>query len=270
MLPGGIERRRAREYEQTGGGPYRVSYILGEGRGQGFEVCELHLPKDWKNAQEEIWEFSTHDWKGFKDQLEVTSRALGVDMPRLYFDGKSGILTHVMGGQSTLYLDNQFEGINDGAYRFEKVNNIKDAILFMHAACMFLDQIADKSGWPRVAMLGKGKGYFPENLVVPKEAVESKEDVFWDIERFVNRAHNIAGRLGQNIKDIKFEEKGLLTVISTEPGDRCTYTLSGHFSQLVYSEHNVDNPWQAATLHAVAAEYINILLKRIEYNKELA
>jgi hypothetical protein len=252
-----MEREILVSPEKLWGDKFRVPAIIGLGSGSGYRFSNLHLPIGW---QEQIPNLRQISKEGFSELLGIECRNFSLTPVNIRFDSKTNILTEITvkteSETANLYLDAPSYG--NGVYRGENVRNLAAAIVLHKTAARFLNQVNSKNQYSYID--GKRGSFFSVDLNVPEEFLKSKERLTTDLwqYRFEVEASNIAGRFGESLARLEFNDIGILQSFELKDGNATNY----HFSDLIsgYSSNNVDRLSQAAALHGIGASFINGLL----------
>src|SRR3989344_4163336 len=70
--------------------PFRMSSIVGEGSGRGFNFKDLNLPQGWQNVTSDL---KSLDWELFYRTFSRMCEDLGLNPGRLEVDSTTGLLT---------------------------------------------------------------------------------------------------------------------------------------------------------------------------------
>lgn len=255
------EREVSINPEAIEGREFRVPAIVGLGSGRGFKLGGLHLPIGWEKSiprlKKEI------DPKGFQTYLDKDCERKGFKSGVVKFDNATGVLTEVSiqtDPPVKLNLSASSPERENGLYTGSEVGNLNAAIILQKIAVGFLDKIDPEVSYPYID--GEGLSYGSFGLSIPKEFLETKEQLRNDYEqnRFEIGASNIAGTFGMDLDRIDFDKRGIPTMIKLQQGNACYYNFNETLGR--YCGHNVDSAWQAVVLHGVAASFINGLLQK--------
>lgn len=244
--------------EGIGGHDFRVSSI--RWNGNNFKLQNLHLPNDWEI---EIPRLSETDPGAYCTYLETLCRVKGLNW-ELHLDKKTGLITEVKLNnnkeQSNVRLNMGFVG--SGTYDGENIRELGTAIIYQEFLGKYLDWVTNLDISHSYICDNNGEGYFSSNLCLPREIIDIEEPITnkYYQQMFELKASNIAGQFGEKLENIKFDENGILKTIQIDMGKDCNYSLDSCFGK--YGPHNVDTQYEAATLHGIAAEFINNLLER--------
>lgn len=144
-----------------------------------------------------------------------------------------------------------------GIYRSGEIRNLVTALLIQKFFAYYLNQLKE-SHYPDYPYIDGdfGQQWSSQDLRVPSifEAMGNQITTDQYQDSFLYKAHEIAGQFGRKLNYVKFDDLGALTYVQIDSDD-CNYHL-GSFNRQ-YNSHNVDNPFQAATLHGIVAQYIN-------------
>lgn len=252
-----IFRNRDIEFnpENIDGHEFRVPLV--EWNGHEYGLCGLHLPHDW---QDEISRLKDLD-NGY------LLRATGIEYDdrkffncRLIIDDSSGLMMELQviktgEEKSRVYLDTS-STTRSGMYVGENIKNLGTAIQYLKVLSRYLTIVSDvKEFYPYIESAGYDSCY-SENLIVPEMFRKIKNKIA--SAHIINKAHRITGQFGTVLRNIIFNEEGLISQVDIE-SNACEYVLDK--SNYSYYPHNVDNSFQVATLHGIVAMHINELLK---------
>lgn len=256
--------------EKIGGQHYRIPYIWGEGSGFGFSIQNVNLPFAWHEQADKIKQLS-QDINIPEAICRYFQDTEAGDVSTI-IDQKTGLLISVAVngpyGYSALQLaHNEFYRASIGAYIAKDVKNIESALILQKAAAVYLTQVHQVLGENiTVPYVDKDRSqYYTQDLLFPRKIVEQEKIILSDYgqQLFTRRAHNIAGRFGTDIKDVRYTDKGFLESVTILNGGKATYyALDHHFDNYTYNPHNVDNAREACTLHAIVANFLNDRLVR--------
>lgn len=240
--------------EDIEGHDYRVPLI--DWRGYGYGLYGLYLPYDW---QDEISRLKELDENYLSTATSIKFDESNIFDYRLKVDDSLGLITELQvlragEGQSAVRLDTSFA--RSGMYIGEDIRNLDTAIKYLEIMSKYLGIVSeDKLTYPYIVSGGHDNCY-SENLVVPEKLRNVKNQVPSD---FVLKAHRITGQFGTNLRHVSFNEEGLISEVSIDSNE-CKYILES--KAYSYYSHNVDNSFQAATLHSIVGTSINELLKK--------
>lgn len=260
------ERKKGKEKpvnpEEVWGSKFRIPTVIGQGSGQGFEFDGLHLPRGWEAA---IPELKTISRKTFKEFFRVYCQEMGYSAGKVNFDPSTGVLVKLTvktDPVSELSLVESFVEKEKGIYRAHHLRDAGAAIVLQKTISVFLNQVARGADMAQPYPFIEGSreaGYFPVDLKIPEEFLEVEkpltDDHFQEILRM--RASNIAGRFGQTLKWIQFDERGIPIEFQLSERNRCYYGINRLGE---YYAHNVDTASQALALQGMTAPFINQLL----------
>lgn len=176
-------------------------------------------------------------------------------------DPQSGLLKTVTvetNPESSLSLfDGRFSTRLNNEYKAHDVNDINSAVALQEFVIgEYLTTIGEALGLNRY--YGFIQGRSPKNLRIPKNIWESRRPVLneYQVEGVKEKAHNIAGRFGENIEDLDFNERGILELVRVTP--EASYHLDKTYGTPdTYGPHNVADLYQAAALQGIVAHFIN-------------
>lgn len=248
--------------EVVWGREFRVPAIIGQGSGLGFEFSGLHLPRRWEKA---IPELQKINYDGFRNFFKKYCQEKEILPGEINYDSSTGVLTEITvatTSEARLSLSQHFPYTQEGVYRGENVDNILVAITLQMFTARFLNRIWREIGSENTLPYidGEPRRYYSVNLKIPKEFLKPEKPLTntYFQERFEVGASNIAGRFGLTLRTVSFDERGILRIFDIREGNACGYYLD---SSGQYHGHNVDDSYQAATLHGIGASFINHLLK---------
>lgn len=160
---------------------------------------------------------------------------------------------------SRVSLDQSF-GSRSGTYKSENIRDLSVAILYQKFLSKYLSSISNSQ--KKYAYINQSNEYssqylgIPDDIVIPKDKDVTnerfRENVFWP------RANWIAGQFSTPLSYISYTKEGLIQIIQADSSKDCHYCLA----RREYFAHNVDNAFEAATLHGIVAEYINEIINR--------
>ena len=182
----------------------------------------------------------------------------------VFQDKKTGLVTEANfefpnTQSSQLLLDTSFT-TRSGTYLLKNVLNIHNALLYQNFITRYLSAVCNYE--QKYAFINLGcRDYASVDLSIPKDLLPRlKKDVVTD-EYFQNIYHSQAiyttGQFSTELRYIKYNECGLIHIVQIDSQD-CHYVLNNGS----YYPHNVDNAFQAATLHTIVADFYNKILKR--------
>lgn len=256
---------------------YRIPYVWGEGSGFGFSIQHVNLPLAWREQADKVKQLSQE--VDFLDCFCKYSQDTQAGIVSTIMDSKTGLLVLVAvngpHGYSALKLaQNDAYKASIGQYVAENINNLEVALVLQKSAAIYLTEVHKVLGTDiDVPYIDKHRNqYNTQNLLFPRKMVEREGIVLSDYGQklFTQRAHNIAGRFGVDIKDLKYTENGFLEMVTILNGGKATYfSLSPYFyDNYTYNAHNVDNAREVCTLHAIVASFLNDRLKGLDGIKE--
>jgi hypothetical protein len=247
--------------ELVWGSEFRAPSIIGLGSGCGFKFDGLHLPREWEKSLPELKKISND---GFKELLDFDCKENGLIPGKMIFDEETGILKEVTvqtktNRESKVYLATTYPDSERGIYKEENVTNLSVAAVLQKTICSFLFFTNPKQIiYPHI---DRGvSGWFSESLKVPREFLDSEKPLTnsYFQRQFEIDASNIAGRFGFTLKNMNFNDRGILNFYGVNEGNACDYQID-NIGQ--YCGHNIDSVWQAAVLHGIGARFINKLLR---------
>ena len=249
--------------EEVWGDYQKVVDITGLGSGKGFEIDNANLPKGWESSSLNI------EPKVFAGFYSSMCEDRGLQLQEMSFDPNKILTEAIIRDKnnilSRLYLDNDCVRPDKGKYLTDNLHKIGAAVLFQDMISRYLGYCwGNKFDYGYIDGLDRG-GYMPVDLKVPKDIFEKKDQITnaYYQNGFCNQAHNIAGRFGLELKDVNFDDRGILHSVNVA-GDSTYYSLAdcGQNMNRKYVSHNVDSAEQAAVLHGIVSLYINYLLGR--------
>lgn len=251
--------------EVVWGKEFRMPSIIGRGTGRDFGFDGLCLPKGWETTTDQYK--SQGYWRRFYRLLEFTCETHHLIPGDLQVDSTTGVLTRmsVYNGRSeqAVSLAHMRHAREEGRYEAENVTDAKSAIALQAGVARFLTSMGDALDHEQeYAYIDKGEkgGYFSIGLTLP-EAVHARSYELVTHSGyqadFALRASNIAGRFGTVIKQLQYNDRGVLNFVGLREGSACHYMLERSAGGIMYVPHNVDTPEQALTLHGVIAQFIN-------------
>lgn len=244
------------------GHEFRIPTIKGEGSGQGFSLEETYLPEDWETKIDSLKDINPKNISKFFSDI---SASMGVKSPLVTHFDEQNILREMlfMNGsyqQPTLRLSQSFGKEQNGQYEFENVKNINHALVFQVALSKWLWKFDEKHKYPHI--VGSRREYGPSELAIP-EIIKNKKSGFVreDIQnKFLNKAHAIAGSFGLEGCSLNFNENGHIVFAEVYPGENgCYFSTTGSLHG-EFGCHNVDTPEQAAALLSIITTQFNELL----------
>ena len=255
--------------EVVWGSDFKIVQIIGLGSGQGFTFDGLNLPREWEANIPKLKQINP---EVLTDYCQNLCEPWNFNLEKLHLD-KNNVLKEVIiknnktQDLSHLVLSEEFREQERGIYVGKNINKIEPAIILQQIGCQFL-----RSGWYEngyAIISGNpgsmfGSGFGSDNLKIPKKTFEGTEVVTNSHyqQNFINDAHNIAGRFGENIRSIHFTPRGILSSVDVV-GDRVGYFLDlDDKRNSKFTSHNVDTPEQAAVLHNIVASHINFILQK--------
>lgn len=264
-------RTRARKVnpEEVWGSHYQVPEIIGQGSGSGFTLKGLHLPKEWENQAKRLEsinpEVMANTCQEYCSPWEFSLRKLRLDNNNVL---KEVVIKNNKTNRCCrLSLSGSYFDQEKGIYISEDLKTIEPAIILQQIGCTFLRAGWHENGYPCVSgnrRTGFGPGFGQNCLQIPEKYYYGTDIVTRANyqEKFINNAHNIAGRFGTEIRSIHFSPRGILDSVDVQ-GDRTGYFLDlDDKNNPRFSSHNVDTPEQATVLHNIIASHINFLLDK--------
>lgn len=226
--------------------------------GDYYRLNNLHLPTDY---EEKIESFKRLDLQSFCDSFNEYNYE-GKLNGQVLFDEGTNIITEInlenlQHQSSRVCLDQSFIIHRTGYYRSENVSRLSTAIIYHSLLSDYLSSV----GGARYAYIGGGSnGYTSYNLEVSKDISESQDQPVtseYHQDNFYPRAVYISGQFSTNLNYIKYDDRGIIKLVQVD-NDDCHY-INSIFG---YGAHNVDTPFQAATLHGIVAEFLNEIIIR--------
>jgi hypothetical protein len=255
-MVGEIVRSRELEAnpEEIEGHDFRIPSI--QRAGDFYQLYGIHLPYNWEANIPRLKEVEPDGYGRYLDRL---CREGGREW-KIEIDDNTGLVFEVKLGsgekQSSVYLDT---GIGaSGVYRGKEITSLRTAIIYQNFLATYLSQMSDfQERYAYIIQTESGCG--SNDLIIPEQIRKSEGSVTNEAYRqdFLYKAHYISGEFGRKLRYIKFDDKGLVEIVQIDSDD-CNYILDNGF----YYPHNVDNIFQAATLHGIVAEFINDQLKK--------
>lgn len=248
--------------ENIVGSDFKIASIVGRGSGHGYEVDGLALPRGWQEGVSRM-----HDpafWERLRKIHAMQTEELGM-RGEVVGDPKTGILRRVSvttpSGREGISLDDTFLRGERGEYRAATITTAAASIALHATVARYLSAIRyDMGEETEYAYIERasGGGYYSQGLILP-DRISSVGPVMNDftLRKFENQAHNIAGRFGQEIKHLQFDENSVLQSVTVLHGNATMYYLERSMGRELYVPHNVDTADQALTLHGITAAYIN-------------
>jgi hypothetical protein len=231
------------------GHDYRVPSVLWE-HGE-YQLYGLHLPYDWDTK---IKRLEKNDF-GILASLHFGK----LQNWQITIDEETGLLTEIKldkDRKDKVYLNNMSS--RSGIYLGEEIVDLSDAIMYQRYLANYLNRASDyQISYAYINDAGRDHSGSID-LKIPESVDLDKSTVFNPSRMFENKAHRITGMFGTHLHDLHFDERGILHEIRIDQ-DACAYDLDEH--SRTYFPHNVDHIFAAATLHGIAAEYINELLR---------
>lgn len=243
------------------GHEFRIPTIRGEGTGHGFSLDETYLPEDWEKKIDNLKDLNPKNISKYFSDLAMS---MGIKSPLITRLDEQNILREMlfMDGSytpPTLRLSERFDKQEKGQYEFKNVNNIKHALAFQAAMSKWFWAFDKDNKYPYII---SNCGYGPADLAIPKEIKNKKSGfVREDIQnKFLNKAHAIAGSFGLDGCSLKFNENGHIVFAEVYPGENgCYFSTTGSLHG-EFGCHNVDTPEQAAALLSIITTQFNELL----------
>lgn len=236
---------------------FRVPSLVGLGTGRGFDVANIHLPIGWQKALPQLQALNPED---LQQTLQRICEIQKVPEGSIDFDQQSGLLKTVTIGTnpaSSLSLFNPYSARLSSEYSAYSITDINVAVALQEFVISeYLATIGKTLGSDQYYGFIRGRG--PRNLRIPKNIWASKKPVLnkHQIENVQDMAHNIAGRFGENIEDLNFNERGVLEHVRVNP--EASYHLDKFYGTPdTYGPHNVADLYQAAALQGIVAHFIN-------------
>lgn len=251
------------------GDEQRIIEIIGEGSGDGFRLEHANLPINWEMSLDKVKRISLEKYA----QL-VSSRCetYGYDLKEVSFDSNKILTKLVIGKNNSIasmelgggYLEDQ-----KAKYKTENLTKIGSAVLMQSLLSEYLSfsWSTEDFDYGRIGYSGDYiGGFFPIDLKIPRNInIDGFVTNDFFQQSFMNKANNIAGRFGVDLKNIQFTENGLLNLAEVEGVNGCYYSLDRFFDEKYkrqYHCHNVDSYSQSVALHGIVASYINFLIDK--------
>lgn len=250
------------------GSEQRVTEIVGLGSGRGFELKGINLPKDWDQSIENLRRINLDNFK--KYSAEICNK-WNFSLEQVVFDPNK-VLKEVKikntknNIESRIFLPDYGVDAKNGIYLSENLNTIEPVMIFQELMADYLDfGWGDEFDYGYVAYNEKsshGGNFGPIDLEIPSQFFNSGKNLTHEgfQKDFAIEASNITGRFGINLKEIKFNDRDLLTVVGVTGNRTCYFLENGGRGTNKFESHNVDTPYQAAALHTIVASYVNFLL----------
>lgn len=255
--------------DEVWGGPKRIVEIEGLGSGRGFKLNNINLPRDWDESKDKLKNF---DLKRFETLNQEICEKWGFELERIVFD-PSKILKEISVKNPKTDLVSKM-ALSDmwlarkGDYVTDNLESVEPTMIFQEVAASYFNCVwGDKFSYGSIYCDTKSKlggGYNPLWLEVPQDIYESDGILVGEHyqEELIHEAFNISGRFGLKIKDIDFDDRGLLTYVAVDGDRTCYYLENAGISSRRYQGHNIDTPYQALAMHNIVASYINFLLDK--------
>ncbi len=251
------------------GKKYRVPTIVGKGSGRGFELDNLALPLNWEKATGQLD-------ANYEDRFSgIFTRLCGlrhIEPGLVSFCPKTRALTAISLDEVRISLANGGPFAESGEYQTEATTNLDSLIFLQGLVADFLSDLALKLDMQPYAYFGRGQrgGFNSEHLNVPDWCLDTPGFSLHSgyTSKFELRANNLAGRFGQDVKYIQFDNRGFPEAITLATDGGRNYHLASRLGmRLGYDAHNIDSPYEAAALHGIGALFINDMLTRAEQSE---
>jgi hypothetical protein len=248
---------------EIAGHKFRIPTISRDG--DFYRLNNLQLPTNWDKNH---YLFKRVDLQYFCDSLNKDEYGDKLD-GKLLYDKDTNLITEISlknsrGQLSRVSLDQSENYYRNGYYRGEDIDRLSTAIVYQQILSRYLSV----SGVDYAYISGNSRDYCSIDLKVPENIFKSKnKPITSDLiqDRFYSKAVYISGQFSTNLNYIKYDKMGIPRLIQIDSDD-CHYINDGFFG---YCAHNVDTPFQAATLHGIVAEFLNDIISREEFrNKE--
>lgn len=245
---------------ETGGHDFRIPTITR--RGDRYHLENLHLDPDWEDNISKIRQV---DPRVFCERFNQSYN--GILDGQVFYDQDTNLINKVrlnllQSSSSEVFLYQSYS-IHSGSYQSKNIKDISSAIIYQKFLSSYLTRISPRQS--RYAFIDKiDSRYFSSELGVPKEINESDRKVTDENfqENFYEKAVYTTGQFSTRLNYIKYNDRGLPKLIQID-NDDCHYILD----RGSYYSHNVDTPFQAATLHNIVAEFINEIIQRRSYQE---
>lgn len=249
-----LGREQINNPEEIEGRTFQVPSI--RRRNDEYQFSGLHLPHDWQQLVAGLGNDDPTRYSPLLDRLCEDKEYRW----ELLIDENTGLIVGIEleneRQSSQVFLDTRF-GTVSGVYRGKGIYDVHTALIYQNFLSRYLSQMCDYK--QEYAFIEKtDSGYYSRDLIFPRTLSESEKPLTNEHyqQRFLYKAHYIAGQFGTTFNHLHFNNLGILDYVQIDQDD-CNYSLG---SLNYYGSHNVDYADQAATLHGIVAEFINDLL----------
>ncbi len=233
--------------------PFRIPYIFRAGDEYKFE--NLYLPNGWSKRVVELGgQVPDTDFQVDKAlKLHDGELICEPDKAIVERDDQTHVITKVIVPTKSIGTSQLI--LRRGTYWAENVRSVEVAAAMLsfvshELSFFYATEYQHYTGWQ-----------FP-SLFIPKRNLDINKEVLNEFarEEFLNDAHNIVGQFGETYLKLDFDEKnGIPSSISIIPSAGL-YFAEYDKDSYHYFGHNINNPTQAAILHAIVSKFINELL----------
>jgi hypothetical protein len=263
-----VEAGQSLDIDQIYGHDFRVSLISRcRSNCDNYELDNLHLISGFEGLIPRLRNKNIPEVCQCMNETYYNGNLNG----QILYDPESGIITQISldlpnTQSSRVSLDQDFIAYRSGVYRSENIQKLSTAITYQKFISEYLSFMSDlkiKYSYIERYPHGFGSRYLslPNYDSLKNECVTNEHFQ----NRFLLRANFIAGQFSEPINYLKYNDNGFLKIIQLSRGGDCIYTLNTDgVEKGRYSAHNVDHFSDAATLHGIAAEFINEIITRTE------
>jgi len=280
-------KEREKGHERLIDYDFRVPSIEGLGSGDGFQIKDLVLPRNYEKLVRE----NPRAREVACSSLDVDCSHFNLPQGFIEFDSETGVLKQIFFGGLGFSPGAVLGGdMDENGYYLEDVSSYLMALVINKTICDYLNNLErasllkklekmkigesflnQKYAYPNYYYNGLTHFFFSSNLTVPmaltNKAKNDTENEEYFKQRFEVRASNLVGQFGLTLSHLGWENK-FLRDFGISEGNACDYGVEGaHEDDNKYGPHNVDTPKQAFALHAVGAAYINELLERRDLDR---
>ncbi len=251
----------------TIGREFRIPSIVGEGSGNGFDFAGLHLLDGWSSVQPALKEIDNDRVKSFMEHY--CNRHKLPSPGKVKIDSETGVLREYSirtKPVSWIYLSGEFPEEREGVYQGDNVRDLRVALALQRGVTTWMWKLWKELGYEKYASFvdGSERGYYSYNLQIPEDFRRPEKPVTSIAfqNKFELHAANLAGRFGLDLKNMNFDESGMLRAFYLRQGSACGYYLDPDGFSWDYNGHNVDRVEQVAVLHGIGADFINHLWQK--------